>query len=139
MDWVREHPFLPTAADLIRIMRDALEERDRAAQPLRPAPGYDWAQSQCDQRNARMADDPSGRRDVEWVSVGGDPQLRPRGQDRTITVERVAIDEVHRLNRGLRRFNAPFRYNAKGWPFDLRPGEPDPTDPDRAPTPPGKL
>lgn len=129
VDWVREHPFLPTASDLIKLMREALEARDREAERPAPPPGYDWAQSYCNQRNANMASNPEGRRDIEWVVVGGAPQLVPRVLAEEATLERVAVDQVDRLNRGLRKFNAPFRYSPSGWPFDVAPGDPDPTDP----------
>lgn len=127
--WVRESPFLPTAADLIRIMREALEQRDKAATRPSPPPGYDPSQAFCDQRNAIMASNVEGRRDVEWfVDKNGEPKLRSK-HVAPASVERVARNEVERLNRALRKFSATFRYDRAGYDFDLPAGAIDPTDP----------
>ena len=115
--WVRESPFLPTAADLIRIMRETLEARDRAATPAAPPPGYDEAQAFADQRNAMMVANPHGRQDIEWHVEAGSPQLRYKraGGDK---VDRAAPADVPALNRALRKFAAPFRFTTDGYPYD---------------------
>jgi len=126
--WVRESPFLPTAADLIRIMREALEARDKAATRPSPPPGYDPAQAFGDQRNAIMASKAEGRRDIEWfVDTAGEPKLRSK-HVAPPSIERVAPHDVDRLNRALRKFSAPFRYDRAGYDFDLPTGVVDPTD-----------
>ena len=128
--WVRESPFLPTAADLTRIMRDELERRDRAAAPASPPPGYDWAQSFCDQRNATIVSKRSATddRQNEWfVDGSGNPQMRSV-QRAVVAQSRVDPCDVDRLNRALRKYGAPFRYNRAGYDFDLPKDGIDPTD-----------
>lgn len=121
--WVRESPFMPTAADLTRLMREELDRRDEIARPHAPEPGHDPAQAFCDQRNAAMESDPNprARKDIEWVLVGGSPQLQYKRKppyDRG-NPDRCDPAAVARLNTGLQHVRASFRFNANGYPFDL--------------------
>ena len=131
--WVRESPFLPTAADLTRIMREELERRDKAAAPAEPPPGYDWAASFCNLRNAALERLPTDERRGEWAVVNGEPKLVPFHRDPPPPpIDRIDPSQVEIRNRALRKYGATFRYDRNGRDFDLKPGEPDPTDPSSA-------
>lgn len=127
--WVREHPFLPTAADLTRLMREELEQRDRASTPSKADTRTDdqRALAFCDERNAALAtfDHPRRRDGIEWfVDGGGAARLRfvPRPAVRLASVH---PGDVPARNASLQRSNATFRYDADGCPRDLTFAEED--------------
>lgn len=124
--WVREQPFLPTAADLTRLMREELERRDReAAPPQPPRPGFDPARSFCDLRNATIAASPDPHRSIEWfVDDTGEPKLRYR-REPLPGVAPIHPDDVAARNRSLATARATFRYDVGGYPRDLTDDEED--------------
>ena len=133
-NWVREHPFLPTTADLTRLMREELLNRDRASAP--PPPGsldsrtkLQQAQAFCDSRNPVERNKQHKPCDhIEWfVNAHGDPALRFIPTTPAPAIGRVDPRDVDRLNRALRKYGAGFRYNRAGYDFDLTPGQADPT------------
>lgn len=120
--WVREQPFMPTAADLTRLMREELGRRDRQAEPINPPPGFDAAEAFASTRNAALASDPTARQDIEWVAINGQAQLRYKAETRFLHYDRhdpdrVAPDEVDHVNSGLRFVGAEFRFNRNGYPI----------------------
>lgn len=143
--WAREQPFFPTAADLVRTMREQLEAADHAAAKERaaPPPGYDPARAFCDQRNSdlRAGRRPAGpdgkpRTDTEWhVMAGGECKLRylQPGPYDPGDPDRCDPREVDRLNWGLRYGKAAFRFDRDGRPFGLAPGANDLTIPAAGP------
>ena len=125
--WVRTEKWMPKASDLVEICQRHQHE-ECVAHPAYPK-GYDPARAFCEQRNAAMAANATGRRDIEWyVTDGGEPKLRTK-PDAPGKVDRVDPRDVDRLNRALRKFNAPFRYDRAGYDFDLPAGAIDPTEP----------
>ncbi len=132
VEWVREHPFLPTASDLIGLMRGMLEARDQADQVLRTKPGEEWEQAYCDQRNAKMAANPEGRQDVEWVMVNGRSQLVAKHRPAPAPPpppeqERIPRADIDTFNRNMRKFGLGMRCGRDGRTFTLKPGAADPT------------
>lgn len=127
--WVRTEKWMPKASDLVEICQRHQHE-ECVAHPAYPK-GYDPARAFCEQRNAAMSANETGRKDIEWyVTDAGEPKLRNRlSETGKQSVERVAPHDVDRLNRALRKFNAPFRYDRDGYDFDLPVGSIDPTDP----------
>ena len=85
------------------------------------------AQAFWESRNAGLWSGDHPRKDaarLEWtVSASGDPQLGWKLSPPSGEVDRVPLDQVERLNRGLTKFNAPFRYNRQGWPYNLQPDD----------------
>lgn len=55
--WVRSSAFLPTAADLIRLVRNFAEGAGAGGKPL----------DQASRRNAQMDQDSTARQDIRWV------------------------------------------------------------------------
>lgn len=127
--WVREQPFLPTAADLTRLMRDELERRDKAAAGGSRDDRTDVqrAQAFCTERNAALTspDHPRHRDGLEWfVDASGAARLRYRTDcDRGIVPIHPA--DVGARNAVLARMNATFRYDDGGRRRDLTAAEED--------------
>jgi hypothetical protein len=127
---VREHPFLPTASDLIGLMRGMLEARDQADQVLRTKPGQEWEQAYCDQRNAKMAANPEGRQDVEWVMVNGRSQLAAKHRPAPAPPpppeqDRIPQADIATFNRNMRKFGLAMRCDRDGRTFTLKSGAVD--------------
>ncbi|WP_375381744.1 hypothetical protein [uncultured Sphingomonas sp.] len=125
--WVREQPFLPTAADLTRLMREELERRDRAASPASPPPGYDWAQSFCDQRNADIIAKADPHRAMTWQVMTGEPRLMEEREKRAPDADMIPPAEIDTFNRNMRKFGCLMRCRPDGTTFEIAPGQSDPT------------
>ncbi|WP_419825158.1 hypothetical protein [Sphingomonas sp.] len=138
VEWVRTSPFLPTAADLIRLMREALEARDGGPRTAAPA-GFNWMEHVAAKRNAEMAADPHARQGVAWVVLDGSLQLRPCAPPPPRPDDRLARTDVRDANRLMRKLGLLTRYHLDGSAFQLAKGEPDPAgaaEPGDAPMPP---
>lgn len=122
--WVREQPFLPTAADLTRLMRDELERRDREAAPRpNPRPGFDPVRSYCDLRNTGLSANPNPNRIIEWfVDDAGEAKLRYR-PEQLAGIAPIHPDDVEKRNATLSIKGATFRYDVAGQRRDLTKAE----------------
>ncbi len=127
--WVRAERWMPKAADLVALC----QQQQRAE--FQPVVANDRsprssAQAFANSRNAAMATEPTARKDIEWyVDDADEPKLRYK-REAPAMPDRVALHDVDRLNRALRKYGAGFRWAANGYAFDLVAGQPDPTDPD---------
>lgn len=86
-------------------------------------------QAHCDRLNENAGSQ------MMWIVTGKAPYRtvtpvpRPK-QPQADTVDRVRPENVDKLNRALRKYGAQFRYDPHGRPFDLKPGQDDPTAPE---------
>ena len=129
--WVRAERWMPKAADLVALcqQQQRAEFKHIAANDRSPRSS---AQAFADSRNAAMATEPTARKDIEWyVDDADEPKLRYQ-REAPIMPDRVALRDVDRLNRALRKYGAGFRWDASGYAYDLVKGQPDLTDPDGA-------
>jgi len=125
--WVRSEKWMPKASELVALCQS--QQRAEFEPRAATAAKHDQATAFIDSRNAMMTSEPTARKDIEWFAdANGERKLRFK---RVVAPPLGLINprDVDRLNRALRKFGAPFRYNRAAYDFDLAVGASDPTDP----------
>ena len=111
---------MPRASELVALVMDQLARETVVEHDARS--DTEVAQAFCDVRNAALAEEaqgnPKARRDIEWIVEAAFPRLRHK-QTTTQITEPVPLVDVDRLNSALDRYTAPFRYNARGFSYDV--------------------